>query len=214
MITLSSDSLKGYGLNRIFKIVKDAGYDGLDLAIDPKDFDTQNAKYLKELVEQYQLPVVAIQTSHNATAEDIMDAVDMARELGTKVIVIQPPKMFNFKYTKWLTNEVPKIRQKENISIALENATNETFLGVIPEHALANLNELRKFKHAAIDTTRVAQKKEDLVNVLNIVKKFLVHVHVSNFRKGKGYALPDEGVLPLESFLTKLTRWLSRRNLL
>lgn len=204
MITLSSDSLKGYGLNRIFKIVKDAGYDGLDLAIDFKDFDTQNTKYVKELVEQYQLPVAAIQTPHNATASDIMDAVEMARELGTKVIVLQPPKMFNFKYTKWLTNEVPKIRQKENISIALENAPNETFLGVIPEHALANLNELRKFKHAALDTTRVAQRKEDLVSVMNIIKKYLVHVHVSNVRKGKGYALPDEGVLPLESFLTKL----------
>lgn len=204
MITLSSDSLKGYGLNRIFKFVKDAGFDGVDLYLDPRDFDSRNATYVKSLIDEFQLPVVVLQTPANANAKDILAAVEMAKKLGTKVVVVQPPKMFNFKYIKWLTNEVPKIRQREEISIALENAPSETFLGIIPEHALNNLNELKKFKHAAIDTTRVAQKKDDLIRVFNIIKKFLVHVHVSNVKKGKGYALPDEGILPLESFLTKL----------
>ena len=204
MITLSSDSLKGYGLNRIFKIVKDAGFDGLDLFVDPRDFDTQDADYVKELIDQYDLPVLAIQAAPTGNARTIIDAVEMAKKIGTKVIVIQPPKMFNFKYIKWLTTEVPKIRQREEISIALENASGETFLGIIPENAMNNLNELRKFKHAALDTTRVAQKKDDLIHVFHMLRKFLVHVHLSNVKKGKGYALPAEGVLPLESFLTKL----------
>ena len=38
----------------------------------------------------------------------------------------------------------------------------------------------------------------------NVLRKYLVHVHVSNVRRGKGYQMPVEGVLPLESFLTKL----------
>ncbi|MEK7524597.1 MAG: sugar phosphate isomerase/epimerase [Patescibacteria group bacterium] len=204
MIVLSTDSLKGYGLNRIFEFVKEAGYDGVDLFMDPRDFDTQDADYVKKLVDQYHLPVVSLQTPQNATARDIVDSVTMAKKIGTKVIVVQPPKMFNFKYIKWLTSEVPKIRQREEISIALENAPSGTFLGIIPEHAMNNLNELRKFKHASLDTTRVAQKKEDLIRVYHILRKFLVHVHVSNVKKGKGYAMPDEGILPLESFLTKL----------
>jgi sugar phosphate isomerase/epimerase len=204
MLTLSSDSLKGYGLNRIFEMVKNAGFEGLDLYMDPRDFDTQNTEYVKRLIEEYKLPVVSIATSANSTAKNIMDAVEMAKEIGTKIVVVQPPRMFNFKYIKWLTVEIPKIRQKEELSIALENASNETFLGIIPEHAMNNLNELRKFKHAALDTTRVAQKKDDLIRVFELLKKFLVHVHISNVKKGKGYALPDEGVLPLESFLAKL----------
>lgn len=204
MITLSTDSLKGYGLNRIFQFIKEAGYDGVDLYIDPKDFDTQDADYVKQLIEEHGIPVVALQTSLTATAKDVVNAVEMAQKIGTKVIVVQPPKMFNFKYIKWLTNEVPKIRQRESISIALENASGETFLGIIPEQALNNLNELKKFKHAALDTTRVAQKKDDLIRVFHLLKKFLVHVHLSNVKKGKGYAMPDEGILPLESFLTKL----------
>ncbi|PIQ77422.1 hypothetical protein COV82_04625 [Candidatus Peregrinibacteria bacterium CG11_big_fil_rev_8_21_14_0_20_46_8] len=204
MITLSSDSLKGYGLNRIFRFVKEAGYDGLDLVLNPKDYDSINVAYIKELSDAYKLPVTALQTPGNASQKQILAAVEMAKELGSKIIVVQAPKIFNFKYTKWLTAEVPKIRQKEQISIALENAPAKALLGIIPEHALNNLNELRKFKHAALDTTRVAEKKDDLIRVYKGLAKFLVHVHVSNVKRGKGYQLPDEGILPLESFFTKL----------
>lgn len=204
MITLSTDSLRGYGLNRIFQFAKEAEFDGIDLFIDPRDFDSQNTDYVKALSAEYGIPVVAIQTHPSATANDVVLAVDMAKELKTRIIIVQPPKMFNFKYTRWLTNEVPKIRQREEISIALENAPSEMFLGIIPEHALNNLNELRKFKHAALDTTRVAEKKDDLIRVFHVLKKFLVHVHVSNVKQGKGYTMPNEGILPLESFFTKL----------
>lgn len=204
MILLSTDSMRGYGLNRIFHFVKEAGFDGVDLSINPKDFDTQDTAYIKQLIEETGVPVQCLQTPLLAGAKNILDAVEMAKEIGCKVIVVQPPKMFNFKYIKWLTSEIPKIRQREEISIALENSPSDMFLGIIPEHALNNLNELKKFKHAALDTTRVAQKKDDLIRVFHVLKKFLVHVHLSNIKKGKGYAMPDEGILPLESFLTKL----------
>ena len=49
MLTLSTDSLKGYGLNRIFEFAKDADFDGIDLAVDPTVLDTQNSGYIKEL---------------------------------------------------------------------------------------------------------------------------------------------------------------------
>ncbi len=204
MLSISTESFKGYGLNRIFALVKEAGFDALDLALDPHAFDTIDTDYVKSLVDEYKLPVQALLTHETATEDDIIHAVEMAKEIGTRIIVVQPPKMFNFKYTKWLENEVPKIRQREDISIALQNATDATFLGVIPEHSMNNINDLRKFKHAALDTTRVALKHDDLIRTFQLVKKFLVHVHVSNVKKGVGYALPDEGILPLESFLTKL----------
>jgi sugar phosphate isomerase/epimerase len=204
MLTISTDSFRGYGLNRIFQMVKQAGYDGIDLSIDPKNFDTQNTEYVKSLVEETGLPVLAIQTPTNANAKKIQKAVQMARELGTKVIVIQPPRIFDFKYIQWLKNETPKIRQKENISIALENAPSKNFLGIIPEHAMGGLLDLKKFKHACLDTSRVAQKKEDLMRVYSALKKYLVHVHLSNVKGGNQYYLPQKGIIPIESFLTKL----------
>ena len=204
MLVLSTDSLRGYGLNRIFNFAKQAKYEGIDIAIDPKNFDTQNIEYIKALSEQYNLPIIAIQTPPNSNPKKIQEAVKMAKTVNCRIIVIQPPRIFDFKYIQWLKNEIPKIRQKENISIALENAPSETFLGIIPEHAMGNINEMKKFKHACIDTTRVAQKHDDLIRVYKALKKYLVHIHLSNVKLGKQYYLPQEGILPLESFLTKL----------
>jgi sugar phosphate isomerase/epimerase len=204
MLVLSTDSLKGYGLNRIFNFVKEADYGGVDLAIDPKNFDTQNGEYIKSLSEQYQVPITAIQTAPGGNPHKIQEAVKMAKVLDCRIIVIQPPKIFDFKYIQWLKNEIPKLRQKENISIALENAPSQTFLGIIPEHAMGNVMDMKKFKHACLDTTRIAQKREDLIRIYKTLKKYLVHVHLSNVKMGKQYYLPQDGILPIESFLTKL----------
>lgn len=204
MIALSTDSLKGYGLNRIFKMVKDAGYDSVDLSIDPRNFDTQNAEYVKSLIDEYNIPVCAIQTPQNCNAKRVQLTVEMAKKIGTKIIVIQAPKVFDFKYIQWLKNEIPKIRQKENISIALENAPSGSFFGIIPEHAMGNILDLKKFKHACLDTSRIAQKREDLIRVYKVLQKYLVHVHLSNLKAGTPYSPPEKGILPIESFLAKL----------
>jgi sugar phosphate isomerase/epimerase len=204
MLSICTDSFKGYGLNRIFSFIKEAGYDGVDLNIDPKNFDTQDAEYIKSLIDKYNLPVLAISTPITGSAKKIQTAIDMAKVIGTKIIVIQPPKIFDFQYASWLKNEIPKLRQKENISIALENAPSETFLGIIPEHSMNNVIDLKKFKHVCLDTTRVATKKEDLIRIYKTLKPYMVHVHLSNVKNGTPYSLPQTGILPIESFLTKL----------
>jgi len=205
MLALSTDSLNGYGLNRIFQFAKEAGYDGIDLAMSDKNFDSQNAKYIQELSLQYGLPILAVQLA-DATPKRLQSAVELAKTVKTKVIIIQPPKILNFKQTSWLKKEVPKIRTKENISIALENAPDDLILGIIPKHAMNNLIEMKKFKHAAIDTTRIAIKRQDLIRVYKSLQKYLVHIHLSNVRGSKKYYLPEDGILPLESFLTKLSQ--------
>lgn len=204
MLSICTDSFKGYGLNRIFSFIKEAGYDGVDLTLDSKSFDTQDVDYIKSLIDQYQIPVIAISTPITGSPKKIQNAVEIAKGLNTKIIVIQPPKIFDFQYASWLKNEIPKIRQKENISIALENAPSETFLGIIPEHSMNNVIDLKKFKHVCIDTTRIASKKEDLIRIYKTLQPFLVHVHLSNVKNGEPYSLPMDGILPIESFLTKL----------
>lgn len=203
MLALSTDSLRGYGLNRIFQFAKEAGYDGVDLYIEEKNYDTQNADYIKSLSSEYEMPILSIQLP-NATPKRLDSVIDMAKKVHCKVIIIQPPKILNFGQTSWLKNKVPKIRAKENISIALENAPADLILGIIPKHAMNNIVEMKKFKHACIDTTRIASKRQDLMRVYKSLAKYLVHIHLSNVKGSKGYYLPDDGILPLESFLTKL----------
>jgi sugar phosphate isomerase/epimerase len=204
LITISTESLKGYGLNRIFGFAKQAGFDGIDLAMETSDYDTLNADYIKELIEESGIPVTSIQTPKATSKTKIEAAVRMAKKLDTKIIVIQPPKLLNVKLVTWLKKEIPKIRQKENISIALENAPSKTMLGFIPEYSMNNIGELKKFKHACLDTSRSAEKKEDLIRVYKSLSKFLVQIHLSNVYRGKSYAPPETGILPIESFLSKL----------
>lgn len=204
MLALSTDSLKGYGLNRIFMMVKAAGYDGVDLSIDPRNYDTQNEEYIKTLIDQTGVPVLSIATPPNCNARKIQDAVRMAKLLGAKIIVIQPPKIFDFKYIQWLKNEIPKLRQKENISIALENAPTQSFLGLIPEFGMNNILDLKKFKHVCLDTSRVAQKRDDLIRVYKALEKYVVLIHLSNVKAGTPYSPPAKGILPIESLLTKM----------
>ena len=205
MITLSTDSLRGYGLNRIFEFAKEAGFDGIDIQVEPDLYDTQNVEYIQKLKAEYGLPIQAIKASYNTDNEkDVIAAIEMAKELEAKVVILQPPKLLNFKLISWLKKEIPKIRAKEKISIALENAPAKTFLGIFPEHALSNLAELKEFKHACIDTSRVADKGEDVMRVYKSLKSYLVHIHLSNVNKGKKYTMPQDGILPLESLLAKL----------
>ncbi len=205
MLILSTDSLKGYGLNRIFELTKRAGYEGIDIAVDFGHFDTYNADYLKALSREYDLPIHAISAPGNRiSAKKIKELTNLAKAVNAKVLVLQPPKILDFKLASWLKNEIPKLREKEFLSIALENAPAGTFLGFIPEHAMSNTDELKKFKHISLDTARIGERKKDLMRTYATFKKFLVHVHLSNIFHGHKYAPPQEGIMPLESLLTKL----------
>jgi len=204
MITLTTDSLKGYGLNRIFELAASAGYDGIDLSVDFKQFDTYNADYLKKLSAEYKIPIHSISAPDKVTEAKIKKIIEVAKKVDAKVIILQAPELLNFKLASWMKKEIPKLREKEFISIALENASSETFLGFIPKKAISNSSELKKFKHISLDTARIGEDKKDLMRAYGVFKKYLVNIHFSNVYRGKKYYPPKQGIMPLESFLTKL----------
>lgn len=203
-LALSTESLKGYGLHRILRFAKEVGFDGVGLAMVNGNYDSLDIKYIKEISDAEGVPILSIQTPAKTSKTKIEEAIKMAKALGTRIIVIQPPKIFDQKMAKWLKTEIPKIRQKENISIALENASTKTMLGFIPEHAMTSISDLKKFKHVSLDTARAGEKKADLLDLYKTLKPYMVHVHLSNIYRGKAYAPPETGSLPLEKFLSEL----------
>jgi len=204
MIALHSSSLHKYGLNRIFEFAKEAGYDGIEIAVDKNDYDTQNAEYIKKLSVEYKLPVVALHSPANGTEKSVQHVVDMAVYLKCPVVVISPPKITDFKFTRWLKKEAPILRKKKHIQLALANAPGKTLLGFLPASALNNVSDLKKFGMVALDTSATVSKKKELIQLYEHLKKLVVHVHLSNVRRRKEYSLPNDGILPLESFLKKL----------
>jgi len=204
MIALHSSSLHKYGLSRIFEFTKAAGYDGIEIEVDKNNYDTQNAEYIKKLSNEYKLPVVALHAPENGSQKSVEHVVDMAVYLKCPVVVITPPKLTDFKFTRWLKKEAPLLRKKKKIELALSNTGGKTFLGFLPERALNNVTDLKKFGRVSLDTSMTHSKKQDLIQFYEHVKKLAVHVHLSNVRRRKEYSLPNDGVLPLESFLKKL----------
>lgn len=205
MIALHTNSLHKYGLNRIFEFAKAAGYDGIEIGVDKNNYDTQNAEYIKKLSEEYKIPVLALHAPVNGTSQGVEHVVEMAAYLNCPVVVVTPPRLLDFKFTNWLKKKTPVLRKKKGVQIALLNAPGKTVLGFLPERAMNSLSEMQKFGMAALDTSSAASKKwGNLMSVYGHLKKMVVHVHLSNINKHKDYALPNEGVLPLESFLKKL----------
>ena len=205
MILLHTNSLHKYGLNRIFEFAKAAGYDGLEIGVDKNNYDTQNAEYIKKLSEEHGLPVLALHCPVDGTSTSVEHVVEMAAYLGCPVVVVTPPKFLDFKFTNWLKTKSPILRKKKHIQIALINAPGKTVLGFLPDRAMNSISDMKTFGMVALDTSSAASKKwGNLMTVYGHLKKMVVHVHLSNINKHKDYALPNEGILPLESFMKKL----------
>ena len=145
MIVLHTSSLRRYGLNRIFEFAKAAGYDGIEVAVDKNNFDTQNAEYIKKLSDEFKLPIVALHAPISGSQKSVEHVISMADYLECPMVVISPPKITDFSFTRWLKKEVPSLRKRKNIQIALTNTGGETFLGFLPGHALNNLTDLKRF---------------------------------------------------------------------
>jgi sugar phosphate isomerase/epimerase len=60
MLLLSTRSLSGHGLDKVFALAKSAGCDGIDLSVDFTLFDTVDAMYLLELSKRHELPIVSV----------------------------------------------------------------------------------------------------------------------------------------------------------
>jgi sugar phosphate isomerase/epimerase len=206
MLLLATDSLKGYGLNRIFAFAKEAGYQGIEVSLDTRDFDTQNAEYLNTLQKETGLHIKVIRTFSSANSRKTLQAVELAHAVGAKTVVLEPPKIFDFTYKNWLKNEVPKLRKKYGVKIALKNGPAEYVWGFVPGRSMNSIPDLQKFKEVCLDTSYLYGKKLDLMRAYDLVKKYLEHVHISQVRAGKEHCFPTDGVMPLESLLTKLTK--------
>lgn len=203
MLTLCSDSLQNYGLHRIFRFAKDAGYDGVEIAI-TTDFDTQNAEYIQELVKEYELPVVAVSAARRTTKKRVLDAIKMAKDLNCQIVVIQPPDLFNFSLASWIKKEIPETRKREKMHICLENSDAKTFFGILPQYAMNSMADLKKFKAVSIDTANIMAKKLDLLGIYKELKENIYHIHLADATTSKNHIMPGKGAVPLESLLTKL----------
>ena len=98
MILLSTGSLYNYGLNRVFAMAAEVGFDGVEVLVDGR-WDSRDPSYLKGLSQEYGLPIAVL---HSPFVPEIHGwppgqlgrlerTVALAEELGVDTVVSHLP---------------------------------------------------------------------------------------------------------------------------
>lgn len=218
-ILLSTDTLSGYGLDLIFQLTKEAGFDGIDLAT-RKNFDARNINYVKKLSAKHELPIKIVQVSSSINEKEINKALDLCYETKADTISINPPKIFNMKSYNFLLDNLPRLRKEnKNIRFSIINPENSNIFALpIPKYRFTNIVEIIK-KYSCylwLDISNMDTSEfED--NFMRKLREFLPYISTIYFsdktRLGYWHTLPGEWILKLENFLKRLKEYNYRRHI-
>jgi len=215
MLLLSTSSLKWYGIHKIFTLVKKAKYDGVDLVIDDKNYDTFDALYLKGLSDAFDIPVLSITApDRGLNKEKIDQIVKMAQVLNTQVLNFYPPHISD-KNMSFFTKYLIKIKKELRIKVTLQNVEQKFMLFVIPEYKNSNLIDIKKITgDTALNLSNIDKSSGiDLTKAQLTLWNTLTNIYLNDKNGVKDGLLLWEAwgwvsYLPIESFLMKLkTSW-------
>lgn len=211
MLTLSTASLKWYGIHKIFTIAKKAKYDGIDLKLEKWNYDSLDSDYIKSLSDAFEIPVVSVEAPPRwMNKKRVDEVVAIAKTLWSQVVTFTPPHVLD-KDTKWFTDYLPKINKTERISFAVKNVASKFIFFIIPEHKNSALVELKRVTgHTTLDVSNIDTTWwTDLIKAHNILANTVKNVYLSDKLWSRSNLLPGmqwwgTSNLPLESFLMKL----------
>jgi len=220
-ILFSSGTLHQLPLAEVFRLARDAGFDGCDLVIN-RSLDGAG---FKEKISEAQriLPVYSIHApfvklgSWGAHIDALRQSVTTARELGIGVVNFHPPSWFHRELTfyRWFRkiDDFQKELNCGNVLLAIENMP---LIGKRLKLAPYLLNDykdliefgLKKNLYFTFDTTHVATFDRDvIVSFLSFHKTArLKNVHLSDSQAAKSHLFPGTGDLPIARLLNTMRR--------
>lgn len=154
---LSTYSLEGYGLHRIFCLAQDFGLEALSLDMDRDLLDTADAEYILSLIQ-----MTGVRVDHVVSYDRKMDekqlrmTLELARNIGAKKVFFYPPHRQD-KDSAWYDSGIAGIQADfSDLMIALINVEPKTFLFFIPEYKDATLQSIKQVTgHTALSIANV-----------------------------------------------------------
>jgi sugar phosphate isomerase/epimerase len=129
VILLSIGSLRFFGLDRVFMVAKDLGFDGVEVIVDDR-WDTTDAGYLRLLSERYALPIPSLHSPFsfikppawgNDQVEHMRRSVKLAEDIGSELLVIHLAFFADRRYAGWVRNDLPRWQERTRVKLAVEN---------------------------------------------------------------------------------------------
>jgi sugar phosphate isomerase/epimerase len=212
---LSTASLYNFDLRDVFRIAREAGFPGIELMI-TKNEDSQSTQLLLHLVEEYGLPVRAIHAPFLMATKkvwgDYLTKIDksvaMARELGAGIVVVHLPYFWQWGYARWAYRNLNAYSSGCGVTVAMENAMLVNFYRTFNLSLFNSPRDIAHFENLVFDTSHYAIAGIDIFRAWEELGDRVRHIHLSNnYLKGfDDHALPYEGRLPLDRFLSMLRR--------
>jgi sugar phosphate isomerase/epimerase len=220
---LSTGSLYTYGLDRVFALAAEAGFDGIEVLVDPR-FDTRQPIYLRRLMERYNLRILSVHAPFRprrlaawpkTQPESIAATAEIARAVGAEIIIAHLPYWRERAYLRWLRNDLRAWqRAHPNPVVAVENMPLKWVrwwpIAPLELWRMNRLEEWGAFPHLTLDTTHLGTKGLDPLMVYERLRERVVHVHLSNARREgrrvREHLRLGDGFLPLDALLKRLAQ--------
>ncbi|MDQ7009960.1 MAG: hypothetical protein Q9M94_06745 [Candidatus Gracilibacteria bacterium] len=211
MLLLSTSSLSGYSLHRVFSFAKKAKYDGIEISLNKLQYDLWDENYIKGLSDAFEIPVVAITAPVKGMNEKAVDKIiKIATTVNAQVVTFSPPHLMD-KNTRWFSSYLQKVKKDTNLSIAIQNVEPKFMFFIIPEYKNSTLGELKKVTgDATLDIGAIDPASGmDILKAQKILGSNIKNIFLSDRRGTQTGLLPGSAgggisYLPLESFFMKL----------
>jgi sugar phosphate isomerase/epimerase len=207
MFLLSTSSLSGYWLHKIFLLAKQANYDGIDLSVDFDAFDTCDASYINNLIEAIDIPVLSITAPERRLTKKHFDLIlTLATDLNVSIVNVHPPHRLD-REKDWFGDYLKIVAAKyPRITINIINAPPKTWLFIISEYGDARPETIKKItEHTALSIENVDPSSGvDLMKTFVLLGSTMNFIYLSDKTEEESRLFPGEGNMPLESLLIKL----------
>jgi sugar phosphate isomerase/epimerase len=217
-ITFSTGSFYHRGLGYSLALAREAGYDGVELALGP-EYRFTGVEGLERIALQYPVPIFSVHPPFiplpgwpRSSDQSIPHLAKVARALGIQNIVVHVASFFSPtspRAARFISGlrEALKVEGGDMLRIGLEN---NQMADKNKRYYLDNLQALAEFalEHGCgvtFDTCHAAANGQDILDCYEIVRPVLYNVHLNDivFRHSHPYTHipPGKGQLPLDRFL-------------
>jgi len=209
-------------IDYVFKSLKRAGVDGLELIFPSFVSDTDIEK-VQKIVTENKMPVLSIHQSNDSSfdisLDDIENLCETARKFSSKIIVLHIDSLKNQIFSNDFVEKLKHFQREYNVLFAIENMPKSIF-------TLGKSYTYKGDKFASVvnktglsmtlDTTHIGQVNEDICNFYQKNKKRITHIHLSDCKTSwlnqklllaNDTHLPlGKGELPIANFLKILKK--------
>ncbi len=207
-----------FELENALDILAEAGFQEIELMI-TRDPSTQDPELPGRLAKERNLRIASVHAPFLVITKTVWGTdplgkirrgAEFCSALGCDSMIVHPPYLWERGYARWLGNECSDFMQEAGVTIAVETMYPRWVAGRrLRAYRWLDARDLyRAAPKLAMDTSHVTVARQDILEVLEILRDKLVHIHLSdNAGDGRdGHLELEQGILPIDRFLNEVRK--------